>query len=216
MLDFVRARSSEQKGLRMEEIKRAADQQFMEKPYHEITLTTIAEKLSWSRANLYKYVTTKEEIFLELSADKWNAYFAALRAAFPAECAYSAEVFAEVWTGILNAHMDYLRYSSILIAIIETNVTVERLAIFKKSYHDQADEISERFASILHITPEEAYEIFLAVHYHAVGMSGYCVVNPLVKQALDLAGVKLQKIDFRKVMKTFIGMNLSYYMKDKS
>ena len=37
-------------------------------PYTEIAITTIADKLIWSRANLYKYVTTKEEIFLELSA----------------------------------------------------------------------------------------------------------------------------------------------------
>ena len=83
MADFMRARSAEQKEARMEEIKRAADRQFLERPYHEITLTTIAEQLSWSRANLYKYVTTKEEIFLELAADKYREYFDALKAAFP-------------------------------------------------------------------------------------------------------------------------------------
>ena len=37
-------------------------------PYTEIAITTIADKLIWSRANLYKYVTIKEEIFLEISA----------------------------------------------------------------------------------------------------------------------------------------------------
>lgn len=37
-------------------------------PYTEIAITTIADKLIWSHANLYKYVTTKEEIFLEISA----------------------------------------------------------------------------------------------------------------------------------------------------
>ena len=41
--------------------------QFAERPYHEITLTTIADELGWSRANLYKYVCTKEEVFLLLS-----------------------------------------------------------------------------------------------------------------------------------------------------
>lgn len=58
---FKRARSAEQKQERMREIKRAAADLFATRPYHEITLTTIAEQLSWSRANLYKYVTTKEE-----------------------------------------------------------------------------------------------------------------------------------------------------------
>ena len=73
--DFIRARSSEQKSQRMADIKRATAQLYRDFPYHEITLTTIAERLGWSRASLYKYVTTKEEIFLELSADARNAYF---------------------------------------------------------------------------------------------------------------------------------------------
>ena len=73
--DFIRARSSEQKSQRMSDIKRATAQLYRDFPYHEITLTTIAERLGWSRASLYKYVTTKEEIFLELSADARNAYF---------------------------------------------------------------------------------------------------------------------------------------------
>lgn len=39
----------------MNEIKTAADSVFGENPYSEITLTTIAQQLGWSRANLYKY-----------------------------------------------------------------------------------------------------------------------------------------------------------------
>lgn len=46
----------------------AADSLFAQMPYTETAITTIADKLIWSRANLYKYVTTKEEIFLEISA----------------------------------------------------------------------------------------------------------------------------------------------------
>ena len=66
MTDFVRARSEEQKQARMAEIKAAADSLFNSVTYQEITLSTIAGKLSWTRANLYKYVTTKEEIYLEI------------------------------------------------------------------------------------------------------------------------------------------------------
>ena len=58
MTDFVRARSEEQKQARMAEIKAAADSLFNSVTYQEITLSTIAGKLSWTRANLYKYVTT--------------------------------------------------------------------------------------------------------------------------------------------------------------
>ena len=50
MTDFVRARSEEQKQARMAEIKVAADELFCSVPYQEITLSTIAGKLSWTRA----------------------------------------------------------------------------------------------------------------------------------------------------------------------
>jgi len=53
---------------RLNQIKEAADSLFAQMPYTEIAITTIADKLIWSRANLYKYVTTKKEIFLEISA----------------------------------------------------------------------------------------------------------------------------------------------------
>lgn len=46
----------------------AADSLFAQMPYTETAITTIADKLIWSHANLYKYVTTKEEIFLEIPA----------------------------------------------------------------------------------------------------------------------------------------------------
>ena len=74
MTNFTRARSSEQKEERMREIKCAAERQFEQRTYQSISLSTIAEELSWSRANLYKYVTSKEEIFLEISGDKYSEY----------------------------------------------------------------------------------------------------------------------------------------------
>ena len=70
MQNYIRARTDDQKEERLNQIKEAADSLFEQMPYTEITLTTIADKLTWSRANLYKYVTTKEEIFLEISAQK--------------------------------------------------------------------------------------------------------------------------------------------------
>ena len=67
MAEFVRARSDEQKEQRLSEIKQVTRNLFSELSYHEITLAAIAERLGWSRAALYKYVTSKEDIFLELT-----------------------------------------------------------------------------------------------------------------------------------------------------
>ena len=67
MADYIRARSPEHKQERMDAIMAAADELFAERRYHHITMGAIAERLGWSRSNLYKYAATQEEIFLELT-----------------------------------------------------------------------------------------------------------------------------------------------------
>lgn len=211
MPEFKRARSDAQKEQRMLEIKNAVDELFSEKSYHEITLTTIAQKLQMTRANLYLYISTKEEIFLDICADKRDAYYDALKSAFPLGCGYSLEVFAEVWAGIINAHQDFLHYGDILSTIVETNVSVENLAAFKKRYYEKVYEVTDLLAVHLNISKEDSYEMFLNVYYHAIGFSSTCRWNPLVAKALELANISSPNIDFKENMKKYILMNLKFY-----
>lgn len=214
MQEFKRARSEEQKEQRMQEIKNAVDELFADTPYHNITLTTIANKLNLTRANLYQYVSTKEEIFLEICADKRDLYYSALLAAFPENCGYSVPVIAEVWAGILNAHTDHLHYCDILSTIIETNVTVERLGAFKKRYYEKVYEVSERIGSLIGFDKDEFYPVLLNVHYHAVGIDSLCRWNPLITEALAKENIKPPTVDFRENMKAFINMNINFYQQE--
>lgn len=211
MEEFKRARSSQQKEQRMNEIKRAAAELFRERRYHEITLKAISEKLGWSHAALYKYVTTKEEIFLELCTDAYRSYIDALLAAYPEGCTYSRAVLAEVWTEQLNSHRDYLSYSDLLLAIIETNVSVEKLAAFKSTYYGGLGKVAARFHENLGIEEDTVERLFNAVLFHATNVNGWCHNNALVKEALTLAGLEEHPIDFKAEMRDFIGMCLEHY-----
>ena len=62
--NFIRAKSQENKNIRIQQIMDTTDKLFYEKTYHEITLTMIAKEMNLARGGLYKYVTSKEEIFL--------------------------------------------------------------------------------------------------------------------------------------------------------
>lgn len=210
MNDFIRARTDSQKEFRMAEIKTAADSLFSKMPYSDITLTTIASKLGWSRANIYKYVTTKEEIFLAISEEKMESYFLSLDAAFPNENKYSVNVIAEVWAGILNANKEYLHYVSILTSIIEKNVTVERLATFKKKYYEFAFSFAEKLSKMLKNTKEESYKIFLDILLFSSASASSCEKNPLVQEALKLINIELPQNDFYENMKNFILMRLNW------
>ena len=211
MAEFIRARSSAQKEQRMQEIKRAANDLFHERRYHGITLKAIAEKLGWSHAALYKYVTTKEDIFLELCADARADYVASLLAAYPAGCSYSPDVLAEVWTEQLNSHRDYLAYSDLLFSIIETNVSPERLAVFKRSYFSDMDRLIQRFVENGVIDAANADRLFNAVLFHAASLNGWCSENELVAQAMEIAGLENRTPDFKREMRDFIGMCLHHY-----
>ena len=158
-------------------------------------------------------MTSKEEIYLELCADKMNAYFDALTAAFPAGCGYTRAVLGEVWAGILAAHTDYLRYADMLGSIIESNVTVERLAAFKRNYYDRVGVVNARFGDLLGISAEEANSLFLAVLYHAIGYNGICYRSPRIREALTLAGITPAPVDFRAELCRFIGIMTAQYEK---
>lgn len=149
---------------------------------------------------------------MALCGEKMSAYMDALLAAFPPGCGYAVGVYAEVWAGILSAHRDYLRYGDILSSIIETNVSVDRLAEFKALYFEKAGALSAVLAQNLEIRREEAYECILAVYFHAVGICSMCCDNPLLQQALERAGIAVEPVDFQDNMKRFIAMNLEYYV----
>lgn len=211
MADFIRARSDEQKAQRLDEIKAAAERQFAAHPYHQITLTTIAEELGWSRANLYKYAATKEEIFLAIMADKRDAYTDALLVALPEGCGFSPEVAAEVWAGIANAHREYFRYSDLLFTVIETNVSVERLTEFKRGYYGKLPEVCRQLSAVLGVPEEHVEKLVNTVYYHGVGLAGSCLNNPLVQQAVASLGIELKRVDFKEAMRDFILMCLKWY-----
>ena len=210
MSDYIRARSNEHKEERLSQIKEATAELFASNPYSEITLTTIAEKLGWSRANLYKYVTTKEEIFLEISAEKMSLYYNALLSAFPEGNNFTSDVIAEVWAGILNANQDYMRYVSYLNPVIETNVTVERLAAFKKKYYELAYTFRDRLAQMLGTSQDEAYKIQLDVLFYASSSAVSCYKNPLVQEALKHINITPPAMDFYKDMKDFLKMRMAW------
>lgn len=216
MSEFIRARSEEQKTQRFREIKATAERLFAEHPYHEITLSTIAEELGWSRASLYNYAATKEEVFLSVIADKRDAYTDALLTALPEGCGFGIDTIAEVWAGIANAHRDFFRYGDMLYTVVETNVGVEKLVEFKRGYYDGVARMKAQLPSVLGIDPERIEVFMNSVYHQGVGLCCSCMDNPLVKEAVARLGMKPYHVDFRAEMRDFVAMSLAWYGQNPS
>ena len=214
MESYLRARTDEQKQERLSEIKKAADSLFKTMPYANITLTTIAEKLGWSRANLYKYVSTKEEIYLEIVQDLMKQYFTAMLTAFPEEATFSDESTSEIWTAQVISHKDYFRYLAFLLTIIEQNVTVERLTVFKKTYYELAAKLRLRISNAISITEERADFLNFTIMQFASSYFTSCVENPLIIEALKRINVPPMKLTPTTDIKDFILMNISWIKRE--
>ena len=62
MTDWIRARTKQQKAERLQESYVVARLQLNAKSFDSISFASISKQLSFSRANLYKYVQSKEDI----------------------------------------------------------------------------------------------------------------------------------------------------------
>lgn len=211
MTDFKRARSDEQKQARMDEVKSVTAELYASKPYHEITLSTIGEKLGWTRANVYKYFSSKEEVFLSLAEDARDKYCADILKAFSKDKGFSREEIAKKWATVANNHRDWAKLGAILVSIVEENVSYEKLKAFKKGYYDQVGIMSEQVAPNIHVPKDSFPEFFATIHYHACGLSGVCEQNPLVQQAVRELGIKRPNYNFKKDIQRFVKMCLNEY-----
>ena len=192
----------------MEEIKQAAAELFATRPYHEITLTTIAEKLTWTRANLYKYVTTKEEVFLSLAKDERDAYYVDLLSSFEQGRTYNASEAAEIWANVMDRNREFFRLHDLLFTIIETNVSLECLVDFKRGYYEQVETLSTRLSAAAGVDAEQVEHLMNTLHYHAVGIVSNCCDLSQVREALAVLNVDYQPVDFRAEMTAFTEMCL--------
>lgn len=207
MSDYIRARSPEQKQERMEAIMAAADKLFQKQPYHQITMGTIAEELGWSRSNLYKYAATQEEIFLALHSAKNRAWFEDLAQSLESAPLPTAE-FAHLWAEVTERHADFLRYQEIVISIIESNVTLERLTQFKRDFAGMLAPIVELLARQCDTDETTATDLFLTLLYQAPGLYNHFHCADLTREAMKAAGMPPVEGTFVESYAQFVEMCL--------
>lgn len=132
-MDFQRARSSEEKNKRLDQIKKAAITLFDTCTYQDITLSKIGEEIDFTRANLYKYVSNKEDIYLHVLIDELNELVAEMEQELRRDMPLTAVDFSRAWAAILIRHPRFMKLLSILFTIIEPNATLEALIEFKNN-----------------------------------------------------------------------------------
>jgi AcrR family transcriptional regulator len=105
---------------------------FAERPYEAITMALVADRAGLAKGTSYRYVRTKEELFLAVAAREISAFFDALDADIDgAPSRWSATGAAELLTRSLIERPDFIRLLGFLQPVLERNVGPVALRSFK-------------------------------------------------------------------------------------
>lgn len=211
-MEFKRARNAEQKDQRINQILKVTEELFSQYNYGEITLAMIAKKLDYTRGNLYKYVSTKEEIFLKMYAIKQEDWISELISSLSSEEAISNEHFTVAWSKILSNHQEMLKIHSILGTIIEANVSVEKLAEFKKKVlTDLYKLIPIIKRQFFKLSDSECKNFLFTQLFYASGLYNNCNFSKLQIDALNLSGIPYEEQNFYDAFHHFMKIFIKGY-----
>lgn len=203
-MSFQRARSNEQKNIRKNEIIQATVNLFENKRYEDITLAGISNELSFTRANLYKYVSTKEEIFLWIMEYEMSLWTDEVKEKFSTTANLNLSELAALWATILYRHKRMLRVYSILSSVIEQNVTVERLSEFKIISYGLIGEIVEVLRIHLPKLSDNQMNSFIDMQLmFLMGLYSMTERTSKVEDAVKLSKIPFHTTDFVKTMSKF-------------
>jgi TetR/AcrR family transcriptional regulator len=204
---WIRARSSEQIEQRMHTILDAAGKVFHTVPYEKVTMQMIANETGFSRSNLYRYFTTREEIFLALFLSDIETWAIRIKSVFTHE--ETPETFIEKWTEVLCGQKRLLELVPLLSISLEKNTSEE---VYRKTKLLLMDYMKEIIPFLQKAIPSLGFEqwrefllVHLAFHAGAWPMAQYNDLQTKILEELCLDEIKIEFSSFyRKSMLTYL------------
>ena len=132
---WQRARSDLQKSQRRESLLDAASRLLYRQPINEISLNAIAREANISKANVYRYFESREDLFLQLTLEasgKWREVL--LKRLRRLEGTNDANAIADVLVSTTLENEIFARLISVLTTVFERNVSTDVVAKFKQSF----------------------------------------------------------------------------------
>ncbi|MCR9144389.1 MAG: TetR family transcriptional regulator [bacterium] len=206
-MDYLRATRPDQKKEREDQILAAARKLFLQGDYGSAGLNAIAREAGFTKSNLYRYFSSREEIFLRIFGDTSQAWAAGLETALKTLRRGAApERFAEVWTRETARHTVFLDLAPLAKLSLERNSSEQHLREFFQSSLDAFEGV---FAELARIYPElsmqELGDLSMHFYYLATGLWAGSQPGETEKKVLkDPAFAATMSIDFEASLKTGI------------
>lgn len=140
--DFLRARSSSAKRERERAILDAARTLASASGLREITLTDIAAAVGMHKSAMLRYFETREQIFLILAAQEWQAWSVVIQARVTALTDFSVTALAGLLSDSLVERpffCDLLAHASLA---LERNVSLDSVRVYKRAVLGDVEAVS--------------------------------------------------------------------------
>ena len=133
-MTWMRARTEEKMEIRKQEIADAALKLFRKNGYDNVSLNGIAAQAGFAKSNVYRYYSSREEIFLVLFQKLFERWSQELVTEFKkiSENA-NPKIYASAWVQSISKHKHLLDLAPNLMSSLERNSSFEQIASFKRA-----------------------------------------------------------------------------------
>lgn len=199
---WKRARKPAQKAERREAILEAAKRLFAEKSYEEVSLNSIARESGMSKPNVYRYFSSREEIFLQILAEEHDRFTAGISAKLDhADKTCPVDEIVRIWVEESQLNTNLMILLPQLGSSLEKNSSVEQLVPFKKRGFQQIAELAEKHNKLYPSLSVETWgEVISCTVALLAGMWPLCNGGDVVEQAMAHPEVNLPAWDFAEKM----------------
>ncbi len=132
-MNWQRARTDEKRHERKVAIHKAAYSLFKVHGYDDVSFNGIAAEAGFTKSNMYRYVSSKEDIFLSVFMELFEIWFSDCQARLQKLSQNPPlDRFAKLWVDVYLAHPEFLNLIPQLFTSLEQNSSFEQLIVFKK------------------------------------------------------------------------------------
>ena len=207
---WQRAHSPEQKAERREAILDAAADLFRERPIAAISIGEVAQRAGIAKGSVYRYFTTKEEIFLDLLVRDLGGWFEALTEALASEGGASSPArLAALIVESLRPREMMLRLLSLLFSDIEQNLSLDAVRAFKRWLLERVGAAGAAIEAALPALPAGAGgRVVLRLNALVAGL--WPMAHPAANTKKALSGPKMAplRVDFYPELEAALGAML--------
>lgn len=167
------------------------------------SLSAIARTAKISKANLYRYFESREDILLTVMLEDVEDWFDGLQAELATlEGSTEHEALVEILVASVCARPRLCILVSSLSSVLEHNVSSERISAFKASFHDLALAPMQALARVLPALGAEGAQRFLT-HFYVVIAGTWPMTHPpeVVAQVLARAEFRHMALDFETTLR---------------